>query len=128
MDPLYTCCCGLDVHKDTVVACLVRPGADGQLTKEIRSFKATTSDLLAMASWLEEAGCNHVAMESTGVYWKPVYNLLEGRFELVVANASHIKNLPNGLPIFSGTVWCGPASSPAGSKGSCGTSPAPGRS
>ena len=87
MEILYERCCGLDVHKRTVVACLLVPGAAGQPAKEIRTFGTMTADLLALSDWLAEAGCTHVAMESTGVFWKPIYNLLEDRFELVVVNA-----------------------------------------
>ena len=94
MDRLYECCCGLDVHKQTVVACLISPVAGVGQTKTIRTFATMTDELDAMADWLAEAGCTHVAMESTGVYWKPIYNRLEGRFTLLVANAQHIKVMP----------------------------------
>lgn len=95
MEILYASCCGLDVHKDTITACLRRLVAPGQVTKELRTFGTTTADLLALLDWLVAAGSTHVAMESTGVYWKPVVNLLEGHFEqLLVVNAQHIKALP----------------------------------
>ena len=94
MDILYERCCGLDIHKKTVVACLITPGPRGTLQKEIRSFGTMTADLLQLADWLAEAGCTHVAMESTSVYWKPIYNLLEDRFTLLLANAQHIKAVP----------------------------------
>ena len=94
MDVVYERCCGLDIHKQLVVACLSVPGADGQPVKEVRRFGTMTADLLDLADWLASAGCTHVAMESTGVYWKPIYNLLEDRFELVLANAQHIKAVP----------------------------------
>jgi transposase len=94
MDAIYERCCGLDIHKKTVVACLIAPGPDGTPVKEIRTFGTMTDELLALADWLAAAGCTHVAMESTGVYWKPVWNLLEGGFELVLANARHIKAVP----------------------------------
>ena len=93
MDVLYERCCGLDVHKKTVVACRIVPGADGLPYKEVRSFGTMTDDLISLAAWLGEAGVTHVAMESTGVYWKPIWNILEDRFELVLANAQHIKPL-----------------------------------
>jgi hypothetical protein len=70
MQILYPCCCGLDVHTKTVVACLINQG-----NKQIRTFSTMTDDLLALADWLTSAGCTHVAIESTGVYWKPVFNL-----------------------------------------------------
>ncbi len=94
MDVIYERCCGLDVHKKTVVACLITPGEAGQPHKETRTFGTMTQDLLALADWLVAAGCTHVVMESTGVYWKPIYNVLEGLFELVVVNAQHVKTVP----------------------------------
>ena len=94
MDVIYARCCGLDVHKRVVVACLISPDADGAPTKEIRTFTTMTDDLLALSAWLTAAGCTHVAMESTGVYWKPVYNLLEGGFALLLVNARHVKAVP----------------------------------
>lgn len=87
---LHECCCGLDVHKRLIVACLLRIGQE----KQIRKFGTTTVEIQAMSDWLKQAGCTHVAMESTGVYWKPVYNVLEGDFELLVVNAQHLKAVP----------------------------------
>src|SRR3990172_228377 len=86
--------CGLDVHKRIIVACLILLAADGTQTKETRTFKTMTSDLLALCDWLTANGVTHVAMESTGSYWKPVWNVLEGKFELVLVNAQQIKALP----------------------------------
>jgi transposase len=94
MDVLYERCCGLDIHKRTVVACLVMPGPDGKPVKEVRSFGTMTDELLQLADWLLAAGCTHVAMESTGVYWKPIWNLLEAQFELLLVNARHVKAVP----------------------------------
>jgi transposase len=94
MEVLYRVCCGLDVHKKTVAACLRVPGPKGARTEEIRTFGTTTGELLQLADWLTGAGCTHVAMESTGVYWRPVYQLLEGSFELLLVNAQHIKAVP----------------------------------
>jgi transposase len=95
MDVLYERCCGLDIHKRTVVACLVEPGPRGERPrKEVRTFETMTHELLLLADWLEAHGVTHVAMESTGVYWKPVHNLLEERFELLLVNAQHIKAVP----------------------------------
>ena len=82
------------MHKRSVVACLLAPGPDGAPTKAIRAFGAMTDDLLRLADWLAAAGCTHVAMESTGVYWKPVWNLLEANFTLLLANARHVKVVP----------------------------------
>jgi transposase len=94
MDVVYARCCGLDVHKRGVVACLVTPGPGGAPTKEVRAFTTMTDDLLALSDWLAAAGCTHVAMESTGVYWKPVYNLLEDGFAVLLVNARHVKAVP----------------------------------
>jgi transposase len=94
MDVVHSHCAGLDVHKRTVVACRVTPGPTGMPIKEIRTFGAMTRDLLALTDWLAEAGVTMVAMEATGSYWKPVYNLFEDRFELLVANAAHLKAVP----------------------------------
>ena len=94
MEVLHPRCCGLDVHKETVVAC-IRLAIDGKVVKESRTFSTTTADLIAMSEWLAENKCTHVAMEATGVYWKPVWHILaDGGFELVLANAAHIKNVP----------------------------------
>ena len=91
MEVLYPHCAGLDVHKDTVVAC-VRHMVNGSVRREVRSFKTTTKELLALSDWLAGEGCTHVAMEATGVYWKPVWHILDdGEFELVLANAAHVK-------------------------------------
>lgn len=91
---VYKRCCGLDVHKKVIVACLLLLEPDGELRKEIRKFGTMTEDLLALLDWLQQAGCTHVAMESTGVYWKPIYNILEGHLEVVVVNAQHLKGVP----------------------------------
>ncbi len=88
-------CCGLDVHKKTVSACLLRLSASGKTIKVQRQFGTTTPQLRLLADWLQQQGCPHVAMESTGVYWKPVFNILEGVCEKVLlVNAQHIKNVP----------------------------------
>jgi transposase len=91
---IHPCCCGLDIHKKFVVACLLRTGDDGVVCEEVRTFSTLTDDLLAMLDWLVAAGCAQVAMESIGSYWRPVYNLLEGHAEVPVANAYHIKAVP----------------------------------
>lgn len=86
-------CAGLDVHKRQVTACRVTPGPDHQLQAEVRTFGTMTRDLLALSDWLTAGGCTHVVLESTGVYWKPVYNLLEGSFTLLLVNPEHVKAL-----------------------------------
>ena len=90
MRVVHECCCGLDVHKKMIVACLLRQGSE----KQIRQFGTTTGELQTMKEWLVQAGCTHVAMESTGVYWEPVYNILEGSLELLVVNAQHMRAVP----------------------------------
>ncbi len=106
MDVVHARCCGVDVHKATVVACLIVPGAQGRPTKEVRTFGTMTVDLLQLVDWLVAAGCTHVAMESTGSYWKPIYNLLEGVIdEVVVVNAAHIKQVPGRKTDVKDAEW-----------------------
>lgn len=93
MQVTYERCCGIDVHKKTIVACAIVPDADGKPRKETRTFDTMSDDLKALAAWLKELGVTHVAMESTGVYWKPVFNLLEGQFEILVVNAEHLNKV-----------------------------------
>jgi transposase len=94
MQVLHASCCGLDIHKRFVVACLLTTRADGGVEKEVRTFGTMTQELLGLLDWLVAAGCPPVAMESTSSYWRPVYNLLEGHVEVLVANAYHIKAVP----------------------------------
>jgi transposase len=105
MDVVYPRCCGLDLHQRTVVACLLTPGPRGKPTREVRTFGTMTDDLLALADWLTAAGCTHVAMESTGVLWKPIYNLLEGSFELLLVNAHHVKAVPGRKTDVKDSEW-----------------------
>src|SRR6266852_4552008 len=98
--------CGLDVHQATVVACLLIVLKNGQVQKQIRTFGTTTRELLALREWLLSQGCTHVAMESTGVYWKPVYAVLEGgALEIVVANAQHVKKVPGRKTDVKDAEW-----------------------
>jgi transposase len=97
MDVIFTHCAGLDVHKKTVMACRVTPdptGAQADGVMELKEFGAMTVDLLALSDWLAAAGITHVAMESTGEYWKPLYNILEGDFTVFLVNAAHVKQVP----------------------------------
>jgi hypothetical protein len=94
METIYPCCAGLDIHKTTVVACVRRIDPAGRVHEAVRTFGTMTAELLALADWLAEAGVTHVAMESTGVFWKPVFNLLEDRFEVLLVNPRHIKQVP----------------------------------
>jgi transposase len=104
MDVIYPRCAGLDVHKQTVVAC-VRVAGDGPLLQEVRTFATTTSGLLALCDWLDSFAVEHVAMEATGVYWKPVWHVLEGHFELILANAAHVKNVPGRKTDVNDATW-----------------------
>jgi len=105
MDVLYARCAGIDVHKKMVVACLITPDATGTPTKETRTYGTMTADLLEMMDWLVDAGCTHVAMESTGVFWKPLYNLMEGALEILVVNAAHMKNVPGRKTDVKDAEW-----------------------
>jgi len=105
MEVLYPRCAGLDVHKDTVVACL-RTMVDGTARREVRTFKTTTKALLELSEWLASEGCTHIAMEATGVYWKPVWHILgDGEFELLLVNAAHVKNVPGRKTDVSDATW-----------------------
>jgi len=105
MEVLHPRCCGLDVHKETVVAC-VRLVIDGKLVKEVRTFSTTTAGLIELSEWLTETKCTHVAMEATGVYWKPVWHILaDDGFQLVLANAAHIKNVPGRKSDVKDSDW-----------------------
>jgi transposase len=104
MDVLYPTCCGLDVHKQTVVACLSRRAA-GERRKEVRTFGTTTAALLALRDWLMAAGCTHAALESTGVYWRPVWHVLEGACELLLVNARHVKAVPGRKTDVADSEW-----------------------
>lgn len=94
MEVMYPRCAGLDVHKNRVVACSITKGESAAPEKEVRAFGAMTPDLLALSDWLAQHEVTHVAMESTGSYWKPIWNLLEDSFTLLLVNAQHIKALP----------------------------------
>jgi transposase len=98
--------CGLDVHQATVVACLLRVRNDGKVQKQLRTFGTTTRELMQLRAWLVEQGCTHVAMESTGVYWKPVYAVLEGEeLEILVANAQQVKKVPGRKTDVKDAEW-----------------------
>lgn len=104
MEILHPRCAGLDVHKDSVVACArVMVGASAR--HETKTFGTVTSELLALSEWLSSHGCTHVAMEATGIYWKPIWHVLEGDFELVLANAAHIRNVPGRKSDVNDATW-----------------------
>lgn len=105
MEVLHSHCAGLDVHKKTVVAC-VRHVVNGRVEREVRTFQTTTADLVALSEWLSSEGCTVVAMEATGIYWRPVWHILaDGGFELVLANAAHVKNVPGRKTDVKDAVW-----------------------
>jgi transposase len=105
MDLIHSCCAGLDVHKKTVVVCVRRVGPQGPVAREVRTYRTMTVDLIALADWLDAEGVTHVAMESTGVYWKPVFHLLEGRFEVLLVNAHHRKQVPGRKTDVKDAEW-----------------------
>ena len=105
MDVLHERCAGLDVHKKSIVACRITPSDKGEWQQEVRSFGTMTDDLLLLSEWLSQAQITHVAMESTGVYWKPVFNILEGTFEVVLVNAKHIKFVPGRKTDVKDAQW-----------------------
>jgi transposase len=105
MEVLHPHCAGLDVHKDTVVAC-VRHMVEGKVTTHVKTFKTTTQELMALSEWLSSEAATHIAMEATGVYWKPVWHILsDGEFELILANAAHVKNVPGRKTDVNDATW-----------------------
>lgn len=105
MDVIYTHGAGLDVHKKSVVVCCMTPGPQGEKLVEHRTFGTMTADLLAVSDWLLSKQITHVAVESTGEFWKPIYNLLEGHFEILVVNAQHVKNVPGRKTDVKDAEW-----------------------
>ena len=105
MEVLHAHCAGLDVHKESVVAC-VRHMANSKVTTVVKTFKTTTQELMALSNWLSAEGATHIAMEATGVYWKPVWHILsDGEFELILANAAHVKNVPGRKTDVNDATW-----------------------
>ena len=106
LQALYARACGLDVHKKLVVACVrILDSKDGTVQSTLRKFGTMTADLLELRQWLAELKVTHVAMESTGVYWQPVFNLLEGHFKVWVVNAQHIKKVPGRKTDMKDAEW-----------------------
>lgn len=105
MEAILERCCGLDVHQATIVACVLIGQGAGRPRKEVRTFRTFTKEVLSLRDWLQEQGVTHVGMESTGVYWRPVYALLEEHFQLVVGNAQHIKNVPGRKTDVKDSEW-----------------------
>src|SRR5436305_14266309 len=105
MQVVHDHCCGLDVHKKTVVACIMVTSPQGVVQKQVRTFSTMTADLLALADWLGASHVTHVAIESTGVFWKPVFNLLEADFAVILVNAQHIKTVPGRKTDVKDSEW-----------------------
>jgi transposase len=109
MRKVYPRCCGLDVHKKNITACMLIPDEHGETQQEVRAFDTMTRDLLRLSDWLTGNGVTHVAMESTGVYWKPVWNILEGVCTVLLVNAQHVKAVPGREDGYEGlSVDCRP--------------------
>ena len=104
MKTLHRRCAGVDVHSANVVAC-IRVMTKGKVQREVRQFSASTRDLLALRDWFEAEKITHVAMEATGVYWKPVWHILEEKFTLILANAAHVRNLPGRKSDVNDATW-----------------------
>ncbi len=102
---LYSCCAGLDVHKKTVVACVLLTAPTGKVSKQVRTFPTTTAQLHSMRDWLSGLGVTHVAMESTGVYWRPIFNVLEGSVQVILVNAQHMKAVPGHKTDIKDSEW-----------------------
>ena len=105
MQVLYERCCGLDVHKKTVVACVLITSPDGQVHKQVRTIATTTAGLLALADWLAALQISHVALESTGIYWRPVFNLLEEGHTIILVNAQHMRAVPGRKTDVKDSEW-----------------------
>ena len=105
MEQVFERVCGLDVHKATIAACVRVPGVKGKRLQSVQTFGTTTADLLALRDWLDAHGVTHVAMESTGVYWKPVYYLLEDHVTCLLVNAAHVKQVPGRKTDVQDCAW-----------------------
>ncbi len=105
MEVLHRCCCGMDVHKDSVVACVRRIDAAGRAGDQVRTFGTTTAGLLELGDWLVSEQVPIAAMESTGVYWKPIWNLLEGQLKLLLVNAHDVEQLPGRKTDVKDSQW-----------------------
>src|SRR5262249_53875270 len=101
MENIFLCCAGLDIHKESVEACVRRMEPGGRLHRQTRHWATMSRDILLMADWMAAQGVTHVAMESTGVFWKPIFNILEGRFQVLLVNARHLKQVPGARATFA---------------------------
>ncbi len=107
MEVVFARCAGIDVHKRTVVVCRLTPDAQGQRVAETQTCGTTTGELLRLSDWLAAGGCTHVGLESTGEYWKPVFNILQGTCEVWLLNAAHIKAVPGRKTDVKDAQWIG---------------------
>jgi len=105
MEAIYRCVCGMDVHSKSVACCVRRLLDSGEFTEELKTFGTMTRDLLELLDWLKAAGVTHAAMESTGVYWKPIYNILEGHLTVLLVNARDVKNVPGRKTDVKDSQW-----------------------
>lgn len=105
MEVLYERCCGLDVHKNTVVACMMITPLNGRVKKTVRTFGTTTAEILALRDWVDEQQVSHLALESTGIFWRPLYNLLEDGHTILLVNAHHIKSVPGRKTDVKDSEW-----------------------
>jgi transposase len=105
VEVVHARCCGLDIHKKLIVACAITPGSSGQPSRQVRTFGTMTDELQQLSGWLLEQGVTHVAMESTGSYWKPIFNVLEESFELLLVNAQHLKAVPGRKTDVKDAEW-----------------------
>jgi transposase len=104
MEEILDKCCGLDVHRDTITAC-VMIGNGSQKQKLIKTFPTFTGDIKELAKWLKSLNIQHVAVESTGIYWKPIFNVFEGDFDIILVNAQHVKNVPGRKTDVKDSEW-----------------------
>jgi len=104
MEELLDRCCGLDVHRDTIVAC-VMIGNGTQKRKQFKTFLTFTEDIRALADWLKALQVHHIAVESTGIYWKPIFNIFDGHFDVCLVNAQHVKNVPGRKTDMKDSEW-----------------------
>ena len=105
LEVLYPRCCGLDVHKKTVVACALITPPHGPVEKHLQTFSTMTNGLLALLDWLNSLHVSHVAIESTGIFWRPIFNLLEGQHEVILVNAQHMKAVPGRKTDVKDSEW-----------------------
>ncbi|GHO53284.1 IS110 family transposase [Ktedonobacter robiniae] len=105
MEVLYERCCGLDVHKNTVVACIMLTPPNGRVQKTVRTFGTTTAEIVALRDWIDAQHVSHIAMESTGIFWRPLYNLLEDEHTIILVNAHHIKSVPGRKTDVKDSEW-----------------------